>query len=100
MSMESQLCLRMKHFHCDVVCSPCHLSLSLSPFTQAYKEKYIILRNSADHRCKVVEIQDSEDGDDTRETVKLNDTWTVQDKPSKSRGKYTFEVSFSEVIPQ
>ena len=69
------------------------LSLSLSP-SQAYKEKYIILRNSADHKCKVVEIQDSEDGDDTRETVKLNDTWIVQDKPSKSRAKYTFEVSF------
>ena len=66
------------------------LSLLLS---QAYKEKYIILRNSADHKCKVVEIQDSEDGDDTRETVKLNDSWIVQDKPSKSRAKYTFEVS-------
>ena len=67
-------------------------SLSLSLSVQAYKEKYILLRNSADHKCKVVEIQDSEDGDDTRETVKLNDAWTVQDKPSKSRGKYTFEV--------
>ena len=70
------------------------LSLSLLSPSQAYKEKYIILRNSADHKCKVVEIQDSEDGDDTRETVKLNDTWIVQDKPSKSRAKYTFEVSF------
>lgn len=83
----------MKTFTGYIACIRSLYSLSLFPsLSQAYKEKYIILRNSADHKCKVVEIQDSEDGDDTRETVKLNDSWIVQDKPSKSRAKYTFEV--------
>ena len=60
---------------------------------QAYKNRWVLLRNSTALNCKTVEIMEGEDEmEDTRDIICLNDAWSVQDKPSKSRVRYTFEV--------
>lgn len=44
--------------------------------------------------CKTVEILEGEDeSEESRDVIRLNDVWSVQDKPSKSKGRFTFEVS-------
>ena len=65
--------------------------------TQAYKQRFVVLRNSAAQQCKTVEIQDCEDSEETPEIIRLNDVWTVQDRLSRTRGRYAFEVSLGIV---
>ena len=60
---------------------------------QAYKNRCVLLRNSLALNCKTVEIlEGEEESEDTKDVIRLNDVWSVQDKPSKSKGRYTFEV--------
>lgn len=61
---------------------------------QAYKYRCVLLRNSLALNCKTVEILEGEDeSEESRDVIRLNDVWSVQDKPSKSKGRFTFEVS-------
>ncbi len=60
---------------------------------QAYKNRCVVLRNSPSLNCKIVDICEGEDdSEESRDIIKLNDVWSVQDKPSKNKGRYTFEV--------
>ena len=60
---------------------------------QAYKNRWVLLRNSSTQNCKTVEIMDREDeAEENKDVIHLNEVWSVQDKPSKSRSRYTFEV--------
>jgi len=65
--------------------------------TQAYRQRFVVLRNSAVLQCKTVEIQDCEDSEDAPEIIRLNDVWTVQDRFSKTKGRYAFEVGLGVV---
>ncbi len=60
-------------------------------FLQGYKPKYVLLSNSLHHKCKAVELLDSDGSKSSLEVIRLTDVWSVQDKPSRT--KYAFEVS-------
>lgn len=52
-----------------------------------------MLRNSLALNCKTVEIlEGEEEAEESRDVIRLNDVWSVHDKPSKSKGRFTFEV--------
>ncbi len=57
---------------------------------QGYKPKYVLLSNSLTHKCKAVELLDSDGSKSSLEVIRLTDVWSVQDKPSRT--KYAFEV--------
>ena len=79
-------------FCSSVTLSSCHDSLVLFP--QAYKNRLVLLRNSLALNCKTVEIMEGEEEtEENRDVVRLSDVWSVQDKPSKNKGRYVFEVS-------
>ena len=61
---------------------------------QAYKLRTVLLRNSLALNCKTVEILEGEDEtEEGRDVIRLTDVWSVQDRPSRNKGRYTFEVS-------
>lgn len=52
------------------------------------------MRNSIALNCKTVEILEGEDDtEESRDVIRLIDVWSVQDRPSRNKGRYTFEVS-------
>lgn len=54
----------------------------------------MLLRNSLALNCKTVEIlEGEEESEESKDVIRLNDVWAVQDKPSKNKGRFTFEVS-------
>ncbi len=60
---------------------------------QVYRNRWVLLRNSLALNCKTVEILEGEDeAEESRDVIRLNETWTVHDKPSKNKGRFTFEV--------
>ena len=53
----------------------------------------MLLRNSLALNCKTVEILEGEDeAEESRDVIRLNEAWAVHDKPSKNKGRFTFEV--------
>ena len=59
-----------------------------------YRNRWVLLRNSLALNCKTVEILEGDDeAEESRDVIRLNEVWTVHDKPSKNKGRFTFEVS-------
>jgi hypothetical protein len=53
----------------------------------------VLLRNSLALNCKTVEIlEGEEETEECKDVIRLNDVWSVHDKPSKNKGRYTCEV--------
>ena len=48
----------------------------------------------------MIQILDSEDSEDNIEIIPLDDVWMVQDKDSKTRGRYAFEVGHAGFVLQ
>lgn len=67
-------------------------SLSLSVLQSSYKQKYVVLRISPEEHGKLVEIWESQTSEKDPYRLVLGNSWTVQDKPSSSGKKYTFQV--------
>ena len=59
---------------------------------QGYKQKLVVLCNSAPLRCKVVELGEGEERDKGPDLVRLTSKWVVQNKPSSTPGRYGFQV--------
>ena len=69
-----------------------HTHTHMHTHTQAYKRKFVILRNNSALKCKTVDILDTETVDENADIIPLGEVWTVQDKSSKTKGRYPFEV--------
>ena len=41
-------------------------------------------------------LEGEEEHEESKDVIRLNDVWTVQDKPHKNKGRYMFEVSMGE----
>ena len=67
---------------------------SLPPIPQAYKRKFVVLINYPTRGLKAVDILEDEFSADTAETIEVNeyDRIEVQERQSKGKGKYGFQV--------
>jgi len=39
-----------------------------------------------------VEILEDDEAEESKDVIRLNEPWSVQEKPPKNRGRYLFEV--------
>ena len=56
----------------------------------------MLLRNSLTLNCKTVEILEDDEAEESRDVIRLNEPWSVQEKPLKNRGRYIFEVRMED----
>ena len=70
------------------------IALARSIPLQAYKRKFVVLLNYPTRGLKAVDILEDEFSADTAETIEVSeyDKIEVQERQSKSKGKYSFQV--------